>query len=81
MKRRISSKRLLGVLGVLSAIVLALYLFGVGLYGWDNGETCTGIGLMLVAGEMLYLGKILRTADLRIMQGTRVDPITGHRYP
>ena len=30
--------------------------------GWDSGETCTGVGLMLVAGEMLLPGKVLQPA-------------------
>lgn len=67
------SKRLLRVIGIPLAIVLVLYLIWSGLNGWGSSDIVAGIGLVLVAGAMIYYKQLEIKADGNVAQRIRTE--------
>ena len=73
MNTSISSKRLLKVIGVPLAIALVLYLIWDGSKGFSTAGICVGVGLLLVAGAMLYIRQMELVSERNITKRIRAE--------
>ena len=73
MNASISSKRLLKVIGIPLAIALVLYLVWDGSKGFSIAGICAGVGLLLVAGAMLYIKQMEIVSERNITKRIRAE--------
>ena len=73
MNNSIWSRRLLKYVGFPLVAVLVLYIIWDGSNGWGGAEIFTGIGLLLVAGAMIYLKQLENISEKNIAQRIRAE--------
>lgn len=73
MNTSISSKRLLKVIGIPLAMALVLYLVWDGSKGFSTAGICAGVGLLLVAGAMMYIKQMEIVSERNITKRIRAE--------